>query len=170
MAIVPMKKGISEMNQITAPIAALFWVDTEDANETRLAIATRWSVKGAFSLKLGPGMYAVFEPQEGIVSSAAFGKLKDFDHESYYISLLSRIEDQAADQFPCQVPYPGDVLVQLSEAKQALLSEFSRLLAKESARLELGRKWFHGGTHTDQGEECLHRQPTDPNPSPETPY
>ena len=137
------------MNQITAPMAALFWVDTEDAGKTKLAVATRWSVGGECSLEMSPGVYAIFEPLQGNVSSTAFARLEDYDNGAYHISLFNRIQDQAAGPTLCL----GDVLVQPTETKQAHLSGFFRLLAKESARLGLGRKWFLSGRNADRGEE-----------------
>lgn len=117
------------MHQLVAPIAALFWVDAEEKGKSRIAVATRWTVEGPFSLELGPGVYAIFEPRRGMVSSTAFTRLRDFDNESYYVGLFSRIQDQSEGPVLCL----GDVLVQPSEAKIAHCAEFLRLLSKESA-------------------------------------
>lgn len=119
------------MQELKAPIAALFWSPEKETGRPTAMMALRMSVSSPICVPLGCGLYAVFAPVTDIVvdTTQLVSVLPEFEGGQCFFLTFTGVQAQAMHPVLC----PVGALVQPSEVRIAQNAEFSRLVAKEYA-------------------------------------
>lgn len=133
-----------------APIAALFWGE-HSAGEPVATLAVRWSVNQPVCIRLGDGIYAVFEPFKGLIADATplHMFLPGVDTAQYHLLTFRGVQEQATHPLLC----PEGVLAQPAEVNTAQFAAIVSLAAKETARLVSAQEAFRKAPCAEQDEE-----------------